>query len=167
MPKRTPTTPAFLKKKLERQKFSLVREQFPRWVKSSEDTPGEKPEMSMELLYDFIDHLGFHDAQFRNLKPEVIKTTHAGTNQIYDYIRKHLGRHDERKVSTPGGKTKSKSTPPKTPPSKSKTDDQIKDEPPVAVTAMGKSGYAEEKVVGYRKEKQSSEGMEPTNSEVS
>ena len=113
MPKRRPTTPEFLKRRLDRKLMGLVREQYPGWVKQSEDQLGEKPRMSLEILRDFIDHLGFHDGKFRNIAPDGVKTTHTGTAQIYDYLRKHLGKHDERRVPTPVSKTKPKPTPPK------------------------------------------------------
>ena len=45
--------------------------------------------------------------------------------------------------------------------------DQTPDQDAVQVTANGKSGYAEEKNVSYRKEKLSSESVEPTESEPS
>ena len=165
MPKRRPNTPEFLKRRLDRKIMSLVREQYPDWVKSSESHLGEKPRMSLEILRDFIDHLGFHEGQFRNIAAEAVKTTHTGTAQIYDYLRKHLGKHDERIVVTPASKTKPKATPPKTKPETPKDDDQAKEQEAVKVTANGKSGYAEEKNVSYRKEKQSSESVEPTISE--
>ena len=170
MPKRRPTTPAFLKRKLDLKTMALVREQFPHWVKSSQDQLGEKPRMSPEILRDYIDHLGFHDSQFRNIASEAVKTTHAGTGQIYDYLRKHLGKHDERSVPPPSGKTKAKATPTGVTAKGGKDDDQIKDQVAVKVEAKHIPGKMEEKDTPYRKdhkEKQSSSNMEPSNSEQS
>ena len=169
MPKRRPNTPAFLKQRLDRKTktMGLVRDQFSGWAKSTENQLGEKPRMSLEILRDFIDHLGFHDGQFRNIAPDAVKTTHQGTAQIYDYLRKHLGKHDERRVPTPVSKTKPKPTPPKIKSAENKEDDQIKDQPPVAVTANEIPGHHEEKDVKFYKNQQSSEGVEPSNSEPS
>ena len=170
MPKRRPNTPEFLKKRLDRKIMGLVRDQFPDWVKSSQEQLGEKPRMSPEILRDFIDHLGFHDGQFRNIAPEAVKTTHAGTGQIYDYLRKHLGKHDERSVPPPSGKTKAKATPTGVTAKAGKDDDQIKDQDAVKVEAKHIPGKMEEKDTPYRKdhkEKQSSSNVEPSNSEHS
>ena len=115
MPKKRPSPPAFLKKKLDRKTMSFVRDQFSGWVKSTEDQLGEQPRMSMELLADFIDHMGFKDRHFQNIELAKLRTTDSGTFQIYDFMRKHLGRHDEVRVPTPG-KAKPQSTPPKAKP---------------------------------------------------
>ena len=54
------------------------------------------PLMSMELLHDFVDHMGFKDKDFRDISADALKTTHAGTMQIYDYMRKRIGKLDEK-----------------------------------------------------------------------
>ena len=170
MPKRRPTTPEFLKKRLDRKAMGLVRDQFPDWVKSSQDQLGEKPRMSLEILRDFIDHLGFHDGQFRNIAPDAVRTTHVGTYQIYDFLRKHLGKHDEQSVPTPVAKAKPKPTPTKAKPETAKAGETAGDQDAVKVEAKHIPGKMEEKDTPYRKdhkEKQSSSNVEPSNSEQS
>ena len=57
--------------------------------------------MGSDLLDDFIDHMGFKDSAFQNVPAEMRNTSYIGTRQIYDYMRKRVGKVDER---TPNGK---------------------------------------------------------------
>jgi len=79
MPKFKRSPPNFLRSKLKSQKMDLVRKSFIPWLKTTTDQLGAQPHMSVELLHDFVDHLGFKDKDFTGIAPEALKTTHTGT----------------------------------------------------------------------------------------
>ena len=79
MPKYKRTTPNFLRAKLKSPKMDLVRRSFHPWLKATQDQLGSSLQMSLELLHDFVDHLGFKDKDFTNIAPDALKTTHTGT----------------------------------------------------------------------------------------
>ena len=82
MPKYKRSPPKFLQTKLRSQKMDIVRRSFPPWLKATQDQLGTQPQMSMELLHDFVDHMGFKDKDFRDISADALKTTHAGPMQI-------------------------------------------------------------------------------------
>ena len=49
--------------------------------------------------------------KFKGIHRDALLTTHTGTYKIYDYMRKRMGKPDEKQVSTPAGKPKTKTTP--------------------------------------------------------
>ena len=67
---------------------------------------GDDEEMGSDLLDDFFDHLGFKDSAFQNVPAEMHKTKYIGTRQIYDYMRKRVGKVDEK--APPGKATNEK-----------------------------------------------------------
>ena len=164
MPKYKRSPPKFLQAKLRSQKMDLVRRSFHPWLKTTQDQHGAQPPMSMELLHDFVDHMGFKDKDFRDISADALKTTHAGTMQIYDYMRKRIGKLDEKQMATPTSKTRAKTTPPGVTAGEKSKDDQANDQEAVRVTAKDIPGKMEEKDVKFYKEKQSSEGIEPAES---
>ncbi|MAJ97173.1 MAG: hypothetical protein CMI56_00975 [Parcubacteria group bacterium] len=107
------STGSFLHKKLRPEKAKLVREQFPVYYKVAVDEAGGELDFSLELLYDFVAHLGTEDKAFRNLPAEVLVTTNEGFRQIYEHVRKRVGKVDEKVVATRSRVVKEKSTPPK------------------------------------------------------
>ena len=79
MPKYKSSPPNFLRSKLKSPKMDLVRRSFHPWLKTVQDHRGPLLQMSMELLHDFVDHMGFKDKDFTNIAPDALKTTHTGT----------------------------------------------------------------------------------------
>ena len=118
--------------------------------------------MSMDLVHDYVVYLGSKDRSFRGIKPEALKTTDKGTMQIYDYIRKRIGPQDEKRTPIPVVNSKSKPTPPKTKVESAK-DNQIKDDPPVGITADEIPGHHEEKDAKFYQHEPSSDGVEPNS----
>ena len=88
--------PKFLTRKLDRHKLALVRRIFPDWFKEVVADLDDPPQMSMELLLDFIDALGWKSKHFQGIRFEQLRLKDKGTNAIYDYIRKRLPRTDEK-----------------------------------------------------------------------
>ena len=54
----------------------------------------------MEHAHHFMKHLAKKDKAFKGIKLGALRTTQIGSGQIYDYVRKHLGKHDEKPVTT-------------------------------------------------------------------
>ena len=88
--------PKFLTKNLDRHKLALVRRVHPDWLKEVLADSDDTPQMSMDLLMDFIDALGWKSKHFQGIRFEQLRLKDKGTNAIYDYIRKRLPRTDEK-----------------------------------------------------------------------
>ena len=94
--------PAFLKAQLSSKRKELVRKQYPLWVANAKSTWGDDLVGSMEVTHHFIKYLARKDSGFKGVQLEPLRVNQAGTGFIYDYVRKHLGRHDEKPApSTP------------------------------------------------------------------
>ena len=118
--KRTP--PKFLQRKLEDDKFSIVKKNLPIFLKDAKEANDGVLPANVELLYDYIAYLGKKDKAFKGLGPEYLSTGWKGVYQIYDMIRKNAHQSDEKNVhELPSGKagktspTKSGKTPKKPP----------------------------------------------------
>ena len=105
MGKKKYDTPKFLKETLPDKTKAMVRSEWKLWLSKEKAKLGQPPQMSHDLLTDFVEHLGTVDRKFKKIHSKALKTTHTGTLFIYDYMRKHLNPSDE-KTPTP--------TPPKT-----------------------------------------------------
>ena len=113
-------TPKFLQDKLDYKKWALIRQEYPKWLTKKRGKHGRDPEFSKVLVHDFVAHLGTVDRDFKKVNPAtMLKSQDKGTLAIYDYVRKHLGQHDEKLVVTPSAKSeprtpaKAKTSPPK------------------------------------------------------
>ena len=87
---------AFLASELSATKWALVRKEFPAWHEAFKKKFGDEEEMGSDLLADFIERLGRKDPGFDEVPEEMLKTKYIGTRQIYDYMRKRVGKVDER-----------------------------------------------------------------------
>ena len=92
--------PAFLKAQLSSKRKELVRKQYPLWVANAKATFGEELVGSMEVTHHFMKYMARKDSGFKGVKLEVLRVNQPGTSFIHDYVRKHLGKHDE-KPATP------------------------------------------------------------------
>ena len=91
----------FLESKLSDAKYDLVRREFPDWLEGIKASDGEV-EMGVDLLKDYADHLGYKDPDFRGVPESMLSTTYAGSRQIYEYIRKRVGKLDEKQTPRKG-----------------------------------------------------------------
>ena len=119
----------------------------------------------MEHAYHFMKYLAKKDKAFKGIDLHALRTSQPGSGQIYDYVRKHLGKHDEKPVTT-SIMSKAKTSPPKAQVDKI-IDEPIKDQDPVKMEAKHIPGHMEERDVPYRKEQPSSEGVEPSKQDKS
>ena len=109
--KRTP--PKFLQRKLEDDKFAVVKKYLPHFLKETkDDNDGELP-ANVELLYSFIAYLGKYNRAFRGLGPEYLSTGWKGVYQIYDMIRKNAHTSDEKPANELPGAKAGKASPAK------------------------------------------------------
>ena len=141
---------AFLASELSPTKWALVRREFPAWHDAFKKKFGPDENMGTDLLDDFVDHLGYKDHMFRNVPAEMLNIKNIGTRQIYDYMRKRVGKVDERAPTGRGVNDRRKITPAKeeTPQTPLKTATSSPDA--VQVTADGHLHLGDEKVVAYR-----------------
>ena len=51
--------------------------------------------------------------KFKGIHRDALLTTHTGTYKIYDYMRKRMGKSDEKQFTTPASMNKAKTTPAK------------------------------------------------------
>ena len=100
MVKSIPNTPSFLLDRLGPKRIALVREQYPKWLPSAMSKFGKDLTGNMEHAHHFMKHLAKKDKAFKGIKLGALWTTQIGSGQIYDYVRKHLGKHDEKPVTT-------------------------------------------------------------------
>ena len=145
--------------------MALVRKEYAVWLPLAKAKFGEELTGTMEHAHHFMKHLAKKDKAFRNIKFESLRTEHRGTCQIYDYVRKHLGRHDEKPASmseTP----KAKRTPTKANPTKAQIE-EIKDQDAVKLEAKSIPGKMEEKDVPFRQERPSSDEVRPEDNKES
>ena len=87
--------PSFLKEKLSAKRIDLVRKQYPLWVANAKNTYGEDIVGSIEMTHHFMKYLVRKDKAFKGVDLYQLRTQQPGTGFIYDYVRKHLGKHDE------------------------------------------------------------------------
>ena len=113
MPKSSPHTPAFLKGRLDPDKMDLVRDCFPKWFEKAKDQLGAEPKFSIDAVHEFVQYLGKKDRKFKGIHRDALITTHTGTYKIYDYMRKRMGKPDEKQLTNPASKSKAKTTPAK------------------------------------------------------
>ena len=92
--KRTP--PKFLQRKLEDDKFSIVKNNLPHFLKETKEANDGVLPANVELLYSFVAYLGKYHKSFKNLGPEYLSTGWKGVYQIYDMIRKNAHQSDEK-----------------------------------------------------------------------
>ena len=130
----------FLESKLSDAKYDLVRREFPPWYEVIKKEDGGDTCMSPALLADFADHLGYHDKDFQSLPDSKLSTTYKGARQIYEYLRKRMGKPDER--STPRRALRSKGKAPASKPNKPTTPTKkaAENSEAVVVTATGTVG---------------------------
>ena len=57
-PKSTHSKPKFLERKLDYQKMALLKEEYPKWLAIKRSKLGHDPEFQMQLLHEFVAHLG-------------------------------------------------------------------------------------------------------------
>ena len=146
--------------KLDEVTMALVRNAWPNWIQRTSVEQGEPQQMSMDLLQDFVQHLKSRSSKFRGVNLYELKSSQPGTGQLYDYMRKRVGKHDQQRSVTPAklktAPTKAKTPEIATPQKKIAKDNQITDEPPVRVGAQPIPGHHEERNVKYYKYKHSS-----------
>ena len=144
-PRSTHSKPKFLEDKLDFQKIALLKQEYPKWLAIKRSKLGHDPEFEMQLLHDFVTHLGTVDKDFKRIKPStMLKTNDKGTLAIYDFIRKRLGQQDEKLAPS----TKAK---PPTPAKRQR--EEAKDQDAVKVTGTRIPGHIEEKGVLFRQRK--------------
>ena len=90
----------FLLRKLSTTKLATVKKHFPEFRRREQKAERIPIEMDIELLRDFIDFLGFKDPDFTGLPEKVYDTTtYKGTKMIWDLMKKHLFKGEERPVT--------------------------------------------------------------------
>ena len=120
-------TPKFLLSTLSDNTKARVRTEWKLFLAEVKARDGKSPQMSHDLLDEFVKHLGKVDTKFKKIHSSALKTTHVGTLFIYDYMRKHLSPSEE-KPATPAP-PRTRATPPKEKPAATST--PIPDDPPV------------------------------------
>ena len=91
--------PSFLKAELSSKRKDLVRKQYPLWLANAKKWYGDDLVGSMEVTHHFMQYMARKDTAFKGVKLEPLRVNQPGTGFIYDYVRKHLGRHDEKPAS--------------------------------------------------------------------
>ena len=140
----------FLASELSPTKLALVRREFPVWHDAFKKKFGPDENMGSDLLDDFIDHLGFKDLMFRNVPDEMLNTKNLGTRQIYDFMRKRIGKVDERAPTGRAVNDRRKITPAKDETAQTPQKAATASPDAVQVTADGHLHLGDEKVVAYR-----------------
>jgi len=136
-------TPRTLSAKLSYKQLANVKKYFPYFLnKAKKHHKGRLPD-SVSLSKEFVEYLSVKDKSFAGVDLEAVSTKDEGFRQLYDHLRKKIGRHDEEKPFTPGTlPADSKGSPHKSTPPKAKT---AKAEPPAHVKAQGQyQGHHEE-----------------------
>ena len=103
----------FLMAELSSSKKELIRQEFPKWYAALKKENGDDVDMSPELLADFVDHLGYKHRDFRDIPDAMLSTRLIGTRHIYDYIKKRVGRVDEKVLPNRTSKLKQSTSPTK------------------------------------------------------
>ena len=161
------TTPAFLLKKLSTKDKTFVTANLSQFLAEARQANGGKYGPPKEMLADFMDYLGQKDKRFHNI---ALNTSHKGTYQIYDPLRKRVQRIEEK--PTPSQPKATPLPPAPTPGQKAVEPNQIKDKstgvpPPtlhqptpcdaiVQVEAIGEAVGRDEKKMKYYKHQPSS-----------
>ena len=144
------STPFTLTAKLHYKQFANVKKYFPYFLnKAKKQHKGQLPD-SVSLSKEYVEYLGAKDKYFAGVDLEAVSTRDEGFKQLYDHLRKKIGRHDEEKSATkaplpvtPKGTTSKPASPGK--------NKAAKAEPPAHVRDQGQyRGHHEEKDVQRR-----------------
>ena len=95
------TTPAFLLKKLSTKDKTFITDNLSKFLTEAKQANGGKYGPPKEMLADFMDYLGQKDKRFRNIAYSALNTSHKGTYQIYDPLRKRVQRIEEKPTPSP------------------------------------------------------------------
>ena len=97
MTKKT-TPPKFLQTKLNAKTVALVKKHMTTFLdKAKRDHNGKYME-PMQLLAQYIDHLGQFDRRFIGIDHSTLITTYKGVYDIYDPLRKRVQRLEEKNM---------------------------------------------------------------------
>jgi hypothetical protein len=112
MPKARVKVSKLFHSKLSDNTLTIIRAEFTDWYHGYKKYVGEPNQMSMELVQDFVEQLKAKHQKFRGVDVYEMKTTQPGTNTLYDFMRKRVGKGLEEKppsplkVKTPAGRNK-------------------------------------------------------------
>ena len=86
--------------KLSRTKVETVKRHFREWKQREQEADAIPIEMDKDLLINYMEFLGFKDTDFTGLPEKVYNiATYKGTKMIWDFLKKHLFRGEERAVA--------------------------------------------------------------------
>ena len=112
MPKARVKVSKLFHSKLSDNTMTIVRAQFSDWYHGYKKYAGEPNHMSMKLVQDFVEHLKAKHQKFRDVNVYEMRVTQVGTNTLYDFMRRRVGKGLEEKppsplkVKTPAGRIK-------------------------------------------------------------
>ena len=144
-------TPRLLAGKLNTKQFSAVKSHASAFIKKAKKKYNGKLPASIDLSRDYVEYLADREPDyFGGVDAERLHYKQVGFKQLYDHLRKKIGRHDEEKP-TPSGQLPHtpKGALPKTyTPEKTKT---AKGEPAAQIQSHGNfEGHHEEQNVPHR-----------------
>ena len=153
MPKKIKPAPRFLTTKLDKKTFEFVRANVTIFLDKLKAGGKGKNLDTYKILPDFFAFLGDRNPKFRHLDKSQLKTTHDGTYQVYNCLRKRLESIEEKRTTAIAAQIADKiDTPKMVTPLKSK---KGKDEEAEvnSITATGHyKGHHEEKDVAFRRQ---------------
>ena len=153
---------------MEPKDLTLVSTQFPKWHAKVKVQPDFKSQISMPLLYSFVDYLGKKNKKFAGIPTEFQVTGDKGTRQIYEHMKKQLNKQDPAPIPTRSTKAKEKVTPEKAETTQQTQQikvEEVHEDAPVQITSSGHVHGADEKIVGFYQFEPSSDGVEPSEQE--
>ena len=143
-------TPRTLTAKLHFKQLANVKKYLPYFLNKAKKQHKSQLPDSVTLAKEYIEYLSAKDKSFCGVDLEAVTTRDEGFKQLYDHLRKKIGRYDEEKSATAAPlPATSKGSPQKSStPGKGKA---AKAEPPAQVQDQGQyQGHHEEKEVQRR-----------------
>ena len=144
-------TPRLLTGKLNTKQFSAVKSHASAFIKKAKKKYNGKLPASIDLSRDYVEYLADREPDyFGGVDAERLHYKQVGFKQLYDHLRKKIGRHDEEKPTPAGAlaNTPKGALPKPYTPEKAKT---AKGEPPAQVQSHGNfEGHREEQEMPLR-----------------
>ena len=101
MPKARVKVSKLFHMKLSDTTLGIIRAEFSDWFHGYKKEMGEPNQMSMELVQDFVEQLKSKHQRFRSVNVYEMKSNQPGTNTLYEFMRKRVGKGLEEKPTSP------------------------------------------------------------------